>query len=241
MDNERIDFLFEFKDLGQSDSGEGKKFGYFEGYGAIFGNKDLTNDIIEKGAFIETLKKDGLPALLLQHDSESVIGKFTEAYEDERGLYMKGEINLDVQKAREAHSLLKQGALKGMSIGYQTQDYVYDQTTGIRRLKKVKLLEVSIVTFPANDKAKITGVKFIPKTIREFENWLREAGGFSKKQSKAIASDGWKGVDAHREDASEESFDDRRDADVEALSTMKSLVSIMKGIPNVKERSKGSA
>lgn len=231
MTQEKIDFVFEFKDLGED---AGKKFGTFEGYGAIFGNKDSVNDIIEKGAFIETLAKDGLPALLLQHDSEAVIGKFTEAYEDERGLYMKGEINLDVQRARECYSLLKQGALKGMSIGYNTQDYVYDQTTGIRRLKKLKLLEVSIVTFPANDKAKITGVKFFPKTIREFENWLREAGGFSKKQAKAVASDGWKAFDGeHREDVAEESFNDRRDADEqEALSTMKSLVSIMKGRTN---------
>ncbi len=238
MSQEKRDFLFEFKDLGED---AGKKFGYFEGYGAIFGNKDSVNDIIAQGAFVETLKKDGLPALLLQHDSEAVIGKFTEAYEDERGLYMKGEINLDVQKAREAHSLLKQGALKGMSIGYMTQDYVYDQTSGIRTLKKIKLLEVSIVTFPANDKAKITGVKFIPNSIREFENWLREAGNFSKKQAKILASEGWKGLDAaHREDASEDSFDDRRDADEEAINTMKSLVSIMKGKPHVKERSKVS-
>lgn len=239
MNKEKVDFLFEFKDLGLDNS---NKFGYFEGYGAIFGNKDLTNDIIEKGAFIETLKKDGMPALLLQHDSEQVIGKFTEAYEDERGLYMKGEINLDVQKAREAHSLLKQGALKGMSIGYLTQDYVYDQTTGIRRLKKLKLLEVSIVTFPANEKAKITGVKFLPKTIREFENWLREAGNFSKKQAKAIASDGWKGFDdTHREDVIDAPLDDRRDADKEAVSLMQSLVQSLKGNTHVKERNQGSS
>ena len=240
MTREKIDFGFEFKDLGDSAD---KKFGYFEGYGAIFGNKDSVNDIIEKGAFVETLKKDGFPALLLQHDSEAVIGKFTEAYEDERGLYMKGEINLDVQRAREAHSLLKQGALKGMSIGYRTQDYVIDQTSGIRRLKKVQLLEVSIVTFPANDKAKITGVKFLPRTIREFENWLREAGNFSKKQAKAIASDGWKGIgESHREDDDiKDPLDDRRDADKEAVTIMQSLVQSLKGNTHAKQGNQRSA
>lgn len=228
MSRKDIDFHFEFKDLGPDAE---KKFGYFEGYGAIFGNKDHVNDIIAQGAFVETLKKDGMPSLLWQHDSECVIGKFTEAYEDERGLYMKGEINLDVQKGLEAYSLLKQGAMKGMSIGYLTQDYHYDQTTGVRTLKKVKLLEVSIVTFPANDKAKVTAVKFIPKTIREFENWLRDSG-FGKTQAKAIASDGWKGFEQLQRDVEEQvSLDNvRRDADkVEAIGLMKSLVQSLKG------------
>lgn len=226
MQKNSIDFRFEFKDLGASDD---KKFGYFEGYGAIFGNKDQVNDIVEKGAFVETLKKDGLPALLLQHDAYDVIGKFTEAYEDERGLYMKGEINLEVQKGREAHSLLKQGALRGMSIGYMTQDYVIDQTTGIRHLKKLKLLEVSIVTFPANERAGITGVKNVPKSIREFEELLRSSG-FGRTQAKAIASDGWKGFEAMQRDADgQKNLDVRRDADKEALSTMRNLVQTLKG------------
>lgn len=231
-ERQTLDFLFDYKDLGLDAD---KKFGYFEGYGAIFGNKDSVNDIIAPGAFAETLKKDGLPALLLQHDSLNVIGAFTEAYEDERGLYVKGALNLEVQKAREAHSLLKQKALKGLSIGYMTQDYNYDQVSGIRTLKKVKLLEVSIVTFPANDKAKILAVKFLPKTIREFENTLRDLG-FGKTQAKAIASDGWKGFESLQRDvAAKDSFDDvRRDADVEGLNTLKNLVSHLKGTPDEK-------
>lgn len=227
MSKENIDFLFEFKDLG---TGADQKFGYFEGYGAIFGNVDACGDVIERGAFTDTLKKDGMPAMLLQHDTDDVIGAFTDAQEDERGLYLKGAINLDVQKGREAYSLLKQKALKALSIGYMTQDYVYDQTTGVRTLKKVKLLEVSIVTFPANDKAKITAVKFIPKTIREFEKWLRDSG-FGKAQAKAIASDGWQGLETIQRDADEEVLDNvRRDAEnKEAVSIMQSLVKTLKG------------
>lgn len=225
-EKQTLDVHFDYKDLGLDAD---KKFGHFEGYGAIFGNKDSMNDIIAPGAFVESLKKDGLPALLLHHDTKNVIGAFTEAYEDERGLYVKGALNLDVQMAREVHSLLKQKALKGLSIGYMTQDYHYDQTSGIRTLKKVKLLEVSIVTFPANDKAKITAVKFLPKTIREFENVLRDLG-FGKTQAKAIASDGWKGFESLQRDvAAVESLNVRRDADVEAVSTLKKLVNHMKG------------
>lgn len=237
MSKEKFDFSFEFKDLGQDAE---KKFGYFEGYGAVFGNKDSTNDVIERGAFYETLKKDGLPVMLSQHDTDDVIGKWTEAVEDEKGLYMKGYLILDVQKAREAYALLKEKAMGGLSIGYMTQDYVYDQVTGVRTLKKVKLLEVSLVTFPANDRAKVTAVKFIPKTIREFENWLRDSG-FGKTQAKALASEGWKGFEGLQRDvAPEKTFDDvRRDADMEVLNTMKSLVSIMKGKSH-DERSKTS-
>lgn len=229
MAREQLEIQAELKDLGNDPA---NKFGYFEGYGAIFGNRDAVNDIIAPGAFIETLKKDGLPAMLLHHDSDCVIGRFTEAQEDERGLYLKGEINLDVQKGREAHSLLRQGALKGLSIGYLTQDFAYDQTSGVRTLKKVKLLEVSIVTFPANEKAKISRVKALPKTIREYENLLHETLGFGKDQSKALASAGWKGFEKMQRDADLEDSSEnvRRDADLEAVTNMKNLVSLLKGI-----------
>lgn len=224
-----LEFSAEFKDLGLS---EDKKFGYFEGYGAVFGNKDSVGDVIVKGAFVESLKTDGNPAMLLQHNSQDVIGVWEEVYEDERGLYLKGCLNLDVQKSREAYSLLKQGALKGLSIGYITKDYAIDHTNGVRTLKALKLLEVSIVTFPANEKAKITRVKMFPKTIREFEKFLRDSG-FGKTQSKAIASDGWKGFERLQRDVEpDETLNVRRDADVEAINTLKNLVNHMKGLKN---------
>lgn len=225
---QELQFPAEFKLL---DVDSEKKIGFFEGYGAVFGNVDQVNDVIQRGAFAETLAKDGMPAMLWQHNSSDVVGVWTEAREDERGLYLKGELNLDVQKAREAHSLLKQKALKGLSIGYLTKDYSLDQTSGIRTLKKIKLLEVSIVTFPANPKAGIAGVKNFPGTIREFERFLRDSG-FGKTQAKALASKGWQGIEnLQREAADEDSLDCvRRDADeVEAIKALQNLIKHMKG------------
>lgn len=238
METDELQFSAEFKLL---DTDTEKKIGHFEGYGAIFGNKDLTNDIIAQGAFTESLSKDGLPAMLLQHRSDDVIGVWTEAREDERGLYLKGALNLEVQKAREAHSLLKQGALKGLSIGYLTKDYSLDQASGVRTLKKLQLLEVSIVTFPANPKAKISGVKLAPSTIREYERFLRDSG-FGKTQAKALASKGWQGFESLQRDAEDLGLDVvRRDADMEASITMfKNLITHMKGQKN-DEGNQGSA
>ena len=231
METATQEYRAEFKLL---DVDSENKIGHFEGYGAVFGNIDDVNDVIVRGAFVESLSKDGLPSMLLQHKSEDVIGVWTEAREDERGLYLKGSLNLDVQKGREAYALLKQGALKGLSIGYLTKDYSMDQTTGIRTLKKLKLLEVSIVTFPANPKAKISGVKLAPATIREYERFLRDAG-FGKTQAKALASKGWSGFEALQREAESQANLDmvRRDADkVEAVKTLQQLINHMKGLKN---------
>ena len=233
METDSQTYSAEFKLL---DIDSEKKIGYFEGYGAVFNNVDDVKDVITRGAFADSLAKDGLPAMLLQHNSEDVIGVWTEAREDEHGLYLKGALNLDVQKAREAHSLLKQKALKGLSIGYRTKDYSLDQTSGIRTLKKLQLLEVSIVTFPANPKAKISGVKLAPATIREYERFLRDSG-YGKTQAKALASKGWQGFEALQREADTAADLEcvRRDADVsEAIKTFENLITHMKGVKNEK-------
>src|SRR3989337_59790 len=148
MQHNVLDFQAEFKAVS-----EDGKVGVFEGYGSIFGNKDSYNDIVAAGSFKESLEKNGLPAMLWQHNPDVVIGKYIEAREDQAGLFMRGEINLEVQQGREAYALLKQGALKGMSIGFITLEDEYDRESQVRTIKKVSLMEVSIVTFPANKRA----------------------------------------------------------------------------------------
>ena len=109
-----------------------------------------------------------------------------------------------------------------------------DQTTGVRTLKRLKLLEVSLVTFPANDKAKISAVKQAPQTEREFEEFLR-AAGFGRTQAKAIISGGFKAYMAMQRDADSVIAAEkmRRDADTkEALSILKNL-NALKGICHV--------
>lgn len=134
--------------------------GRFAGYASIFGMVDGQNDRMERGAFAETLG-DGAEniRLLWQHHVEEPIGTFTVLREDARGLYVEGQLLLDVQRAREAHALLKAGAIGGLSIGYVPIHYYIEPDTGVRVLQEVALYEVSLVTFPANSAATVHAVK----------------------------------------------------------------------------------
>lgn len=179
--------------------------GTFEGYGSIFGNVDCYRESVVKGAFSKSLKKhkqDNNPVLMLwQHSWEDPIGVWKELKEDERGLYGVGEINLDVQKGREAYSLMKQRALTGLSIGYK--EVKYTDNAEVRLLEEIDLYEISPVTFPANEEARISAVKSerfqqfaqkmrngLPPSIKEFEDVLRDAG-ISKSMATRIASVGY--------------------------------------------------
>jgi HK97 family phage prohead protease len=97
--------------------------------------------------------------MLWQHQQDEPIGVFERMFEDKRGLYVEGSLLLDVQRANEAHSLLKAGVVKGLSIGYSPLRYKIDEKTGVRVLAEVELWEVSLVTFPANAAANVTVVK----------------------------------------------------------------------------------
>ena len=77
--------------------------------------------------------------------------------EDDHGLYVKGRLFLEVQRAREAYVLLKNGALDGLSIGY-IPTRVTNEGMG-RVLTEVALHEISLVTFPANSSARVQQVK----------------------------------------------------------------------------------
>ena len=177
--------------------------GTFEGYGSIFGNVDCYRESVVKGAFSKSLKKheqDNNPVLMLwQHSWQDPIGVWKELKEDDRGLY--GEINLDVQKGREAYSLMKQRALTGLSIGYK--EVKYTDNAEVRLLEEIDLYEISPVTFPANEEARISAVKSerfqqfaqnlrngLPPSIKEFEDVLRDAG-ISKSMATRIASVGY--------------------------------------------------
>ncbi len=138
--------------------------GTFKGYGSIFDNVDSYNDIVKKGAFTKTLNERKNVKMLWQHDSREPIGVFTKVYEDDIGLVVEGKISLDVQRGKEAYALLKMDAIEGLSIGYSTIVSEYDSKTDIRELKELKLYEVSIVTFPANEKSTIDTVKSMDNT-----------------------------------------------------------------------------
>jgi HK97 family phage prohead protease len=174
--------------------------GLFEGYGSVFGgDPDSYGEIVAPGAFTESLAKlkslgRAVP-VLWQHRSAEPIGIYDELREDEHGLFVRGRLLIkDVARAAEAFALMKAGAVTGLSIGYWVIDATYDAKTEIRLLKKLDLVEVSLVTFPAKDDARVEAVKFklahgeLP-TDREFEKFLREAG-FSKTRAAGLVSHG---------------------------------------------------
>jgi phage head maturation protease len=114
--------------------------------------------------------------------------------EDKKGLYAKGQLLIDDSaQAKEAYGLLKAGAVDGLSIGYRVIEAApHPDKNGVLQLKKLDLMEGSIVTFPANERAKVDSVKHIlaageVPTVRQFEELLREAG-FSKSLAAAIAT-----------------------------------------------------
>lgn len=214
MELKFIDFKAEIKAY-EGDSGK------IIGYASVYDVLDSSNEVVQKGAFTRSLKEYGLPSMLLQHNQSDVIGLWTKAIDDEHGLKLEGQLNLDVQKAKETYSLAKQGALKGLSIGFRTREASYNEQ-GVRVLEDVDLMETSIVTFPANREAQLTGVKSMPRSEKEFERFLRDAG-YSRTQAMTILSEGFRSVrglrDADESDATEEII----------ISELKKTLNILQG------------
>ena len=167
--------------------------GTVEGYGSVFGVRDSYDDVIASGAFKGTLAGHAdagtMPAMLWQHDPSQPIGIWTEMREDAKGLFIKGQLALQTRQGAEAYALLKLGALTGLSIGFIAKQWGYDRETDVRTLTEIDLWEVSMVTFPANEKARITGVKSSSDlaTPKDAERILRDAG-FSKSEATAYVS-----------------------------------------------------
>jgi len=201
---------FEYKFTDNS----GDPTGTFEGYGAVFNNEDDGGDCLTPGCCTGTLaqhKSAGtMPKMLLNHGSmgggmlgmadpmaDVPIGKWTMMAEDGHGLQVKGRlIGLDTERGKVVHAAMKEGELNGLSIGYRAKDFVRGTKPNEprRTIKALDLIEVSPVTFPMNRMATVNAVKNFSRigTIREFENFLRDAGGFSNAAAKAIAAGGFK-------------------------------------------------
>ena len=141
--------------------------GVFEGYASVFDVIDLGGDMIERGAFTKTLQERAKRVRLChQHDWKEVIGKPIELREDDHGLWIKAQLALDVQRAREDYALLKMDALDGLSIGYDPIKVASGNTTdgnNVRVLKEIKLYEISLVTEPMNQLSLVTSVKEAPE------------------------------------------------------------------------------
>ena len=165
--------------------------GTFEGYGSVFNNTDLGNDVIKSGAFTKSLQERGIRGvkLLYQHKSDMPIGVFDEIREDSHGLRVKGRLALGTTAGRDAYELLKMGALDGLSIGFRVnpKEVSFDKRNNQRIIKEVDLMEISLVTFPMNPKATVRQVKGEEISIREWENGLRDAFNLSRSEAKVAA------------------------------------------------------
>lgn len=181
------------------------KTGVFEGYGSVFGNVDSYGDVIAKGAFRETLrewKKAGkMPPMLIQHggwmmsDMDALpIGVWEEMSEDDTGLAVKGRlINLDTERGKQIHGAMREGVLDGLSIGFRAKEFALGTKPDEprRTLKKIDLVEVSVVTFPANGKARVSAVKSLAdlgaEDFRDIEATLRTKGLSRTDAVKAVS------------------------------------------------------
>ncbi len=152
--------------------------GLFSGYASVFGAVDHQNEIVAPSAFKRTLAawrvKGRMPAMLWMHDPSQPIGVWLTLSEDKNGLLVQGRLALRTQKGMEAYELLKMGALTGLSIGYRVISSRIDGKRKARVLTDIDLFEISLVTFPANEAARVSEVKSPP--VRAARNRRAKTG-----------------------------------------------------------------
>ena len=159
--------------------------GTVEGYASLFGEIDHARDMVMRGAFADTLASRGIRRIpmLFQHDPSEPVGIWLELREDFRGLFARGRLIPEVTRGRELISLLRAGAIDGLSIGFRASKARIDPKTRIRRLHAVDLWEISIVTFPLLAGARVRAVKHATSRVklsrartRAEREWVKAAG-----------------------------------------------------------------
>lgn len=172
--------------------------GKFSGYASVFGGVDSYGDTIIKGAFESSLR-NGKPKMFFNHEWSMPIGKWTKAKEDDHGLFVEGELTPGLVLSADVRAAMSHGTLDGLSIGGYIKKGDYEETEGGRIIRKLSsLMEISPVVFPADSSARIdlSSVKSMEfaeqveeiETIRDFERFLRDAGGLSKGLTEALVS-----------------------------------------------------
>ena len=217
--------------------------GLFEGHGSVFSNIDLGGDVVEPGAFSKSLmkwqEKNELPAMFGFHKYDNPIGDWLEMREDEKGLYVKGQLwvrgDKRIESAVVAHNMMRGTGPKGLSIGYIVKEFEDQEFNGgmVRHIKSVDLMEVSVVGFAMNPLAEVESVKSLAQvegknpTKREVEKFLRDAG-MSAKQSKAFIAAGFDAAFCDgKGDEEGEARDESMSADI--LASLKQLSSTIQG------------
>lgn len=185
--------------------------GTFTGYASVYNEIDLGNDIVLPGAFKNSLRTRGPKniRMLFQHNPDEPIGVWEEIVETSKGLKVRGRITAGVERGKEVLKLMRAGALDGLSIGFKTVRSQKDKIQKTRNIIEADLWEISIVTFPMQENARINSVKnLIPTnknkfakypTIREFERWLVRDAGLSRKDAHLVITKGYRHAKNQRE------------------------------------------
>jgi len=215
--------------------------GGFGGYASVFGGVDSYNDTIVAGAYNGIIEKVNaglvqMPKMFVNHKSWDIpVGKWTKMYEDENGLYVEGEFTKGNDDADKIKAAMQHGTVDGLSIGFMIGDYEIIDEDGVQRrlIKSVKELpEVSIVTYPADENARIdlTSVKSTLdniNTVRDFEKFLREVAGFSNSLARETANLA-KSLFSHLGDAKTDMPEDAsKQAEIEKHISMLKLTSTL--------------
>jgi HK97 family phage prohead protease len=200
--------------------------GAVEGYGSVYNVIDRGGDIVLPGAFKASIadwkRRKAMPPMLWQHYSSEPIGVWSELAEDSRGLKVVGQLVLEVPLAASARALMQAGAIKGLSIGYETREFTVDRKSGVRSIKRADLWEISLVTFPMNADAQITGVKDIDP--RELERLLRSELNLSSALAvKAVAI-----VKQHLRDGGDQPEHDPRDGAKDMLMSLRRAAALLR-------------
>jgi HK97 family phage prohead protease len=180
MTMEELDIILEAKALDDEGNIEGLAVGY--------GDADHGNDVVAPGS-VKLEGRKSIP-MLLHHDRKRPVGAWTEFLEKPEGLHVKGRFS-NTAAARDAREDVRNGAITGLSMGFVTKRHRLEGKS--RHLLEVGLHEISLVTVPMHNRTRILSIKDILgggelPSVRQFEEFLRDAGGFSKSVAAAIAT-----------------------------------------------------
>jgi uncharacterized protein len=169
--------------------------GTFSGIASRYGELDAHGTILDPGVFADSLRehiaRNTWPPMLWHHEGSQPIGVWTSIREDAQGLQVEGRLTLEVARAKEVHALLRDGAVRGVSVGFRPVQYVQKESGPIR-FTRADLIEISLTPTPSNAGAKITSVRTLG-SIRDLEHALTEIG-LSRREAKAVAARGWAGL-----------------------------------------------
>ena len=164
--------------------------GFFSGYASKFNGVDSHGDTVIPGAYSKTVTQRERPIAMRWNHTGPVIGKWLKVEEDERGLYVEGELTPGHSVASDVYALMKHGAVSGLSIGYRVPAGGSEKKGDVRLLKQIDLVEISVVESPADLNALIGDVKSAIErvdSLKEAEELLRNQG-FTRSEACSLVS-----------------------------------------------------